>query len=262
MSRFPAGFIALAVKLGPKLVSVGAKLIKSFKLGKAGLAGASLVTYSYIFSWRFAVALMAMLFVHEYGHVWAMKRCGMRVKGMYFIPLLGAAAVADEEFPSRNDEVFIALMGPLWGLAFSAAIAVPYFVWEAPIWAVMAAWMALINLFNLLPIVPLDGGRIFKSMAFSLHSWLGLFFLVLGLVAAAGVAFYLEHFLFLILLGVGALELASEWSNRHGTLPKMTGAEILGSGMSYVIVAGLLWGLMEKMSSVPGAALARELLVG
>ena len=115
MKKFRAGLFTLAGKLGAKVVQVLAKLVKGLKVGKVGLAGASLASYAYMFTWEFAAMIIFMLFVHESGHIWAMKRCGVKTKGIYFLPFVGGVAVADEEFPSRGAEVFIAIMGPIWG---------------------------------------------------------------------------------------------------------------------------------------------------
>ena len=97
----PLGLLVLLAKLGAKF---GAKaipfLLKIGKLSKLSWIG-SLGVYAVIFNWKFALMLIGSLFVHEYGHVWAMKREGMAVKGMYFIPFLGAAAVGAGQFPSR-----------------------------------------------------------------------------------------------------------------------------------------------------------------
>lgn len=209
--KIKAGIFALLFKIGPKLLSLFAKLFKCLKVGKVGLAAGSMASYAFLFSWEFALMIMFMLFVHESGHIWAMKHEGMKTKGIYFIPFLGAAAVTDEAFPSRKSEVFVAIMGPIWGLVLSAVVAVIYFITQNPLFAAAASWMAMVNLFNLLPVNPLDGGRIVKSVAFSVHSWLGLIFLVLGTLALGAMIIYFKMFLFILLLIVGTIELLLEW---------------------------------------------------
>jgi Zn-dependent protease len=186
--RITVGLVALAFKFGPKIGSALFSIFKGLKVGKVGLAAASMTAYSCLLTWQFALLIMFALFVHESGHIWAMKRSGLKTKGIYFIPLLGAAAVSDGEFPSRRSEAFIALMGPIWGLAFAAETGGLYFVVKEPILAAATGWMAAVNLFNLLPVNPLDGGRVFKSIAYSTSSWLGLGFLILGVVVTTFVA--------------------------------------------------------------------------
>ena len=65
------GIWGLVVKVGSKFGATIVKLAKGLKIGKVGLAGASLASYSYMFTWEFAVLIMISLFVHESGHVWA-----------------------------------------------------------------------------------------------------------------------------------------------------------------------------------------------
>jgi Zn-dependent protease len=256
-----AGLIGLAIKTGPKIIGTLAKLAKGLKVGKVGLAGASMASYAYMFTWEFAVMIMFMLFVHESGHVWAMKRCGVKTKGIYFLPFVGGAAVADDEFPSRGAEVFIAIMGPIWGFALALLTGLVYAATGDPLFAAAASWMAMVNLFNLLPINPLDGGRILKSIAYSLHSGAGLMFLVIGIVASGFLALKASLGLFVLLLIVGSLELLFEY-RRRTEHPAMNGVMILGSAVIYALVAGVLWKLMAYMGHIPGAAAAMELLKG
>ncbi len=210
MAKSKVGPLAILVKIGPKLGALGLKLLKGLKAGKVIFAVASLAAYSYLFTWQFAVLILFMLFVHESGHIWAMKKCGMKTKGIYFIPFLGAAAVTDEEFKSRNDESFIAIMGPIWGLALSLIALVVYDMTNNPFFAATASWFAMINLFNLIPINPLDGGRIAKSIAFSLHSRLGYLVMAVGLIATIILAIKVRFGLFLLLFVIGSLELFFE----------------------------------------------------
>ena len=251
--------MALSFKLGPKIVGVIAKIVKGLKVGKVGLAGASLASYAYMFTWEFAAMIMFMLFIHESGHIWAMKRYGMKTKGIYFIPFVGGAAVADEDFPSRGAEVFTAIMGPIWGFALALLIGLVYVATENPLFAAAASWMAMVNLFNLLPINPLDGGRIMKSIAYSVHSRIGLGFLVIGVIASGFLAFKVGLGLVLFLLVVGVGELIFEYS-RRAEHPAMSGGTIFGSVIAYVTVVVVLWGLMAYMEHVPGAAAAMALL--
>lgn len=132
---------------------------------------------------------------------------------------------------------------------------------ENPLFAVAASWMAMVNLFNLLPINPLDGGRIMKSIAYSVHSRVGLVFLIIGILASGLLAFKVGLGLFVFLLIVGGLELVFEYKRRMEHLA-MNGATIFGSAIAYASVAGVLWGLMAYMEHIPGAAAAMELLKG
>ncbi|MBI5654984.1 site-2 protease family protein [Candidatus Uhrbacteria bacterium] len=197
------GFFALsaklAIKFGAKAIPALLKLAKFSKLSWIG----SLGIYAVIFNWKFALMLIGSLFVHEYGHVWAMRREGVAVRGMYFIPFLGAAAVADSQFPSRAAEVRIALMGPLWGLTLAVATLGLYSVTQEPLLAAIAGWMALVNLFNLLPIMPLDGGRVFRNIAMSFSGWIGVALFVVSCLLAVWLSIKLGLSLILFVLAIG-----------------------------------------------------------
>jgi Zn-dependent protease len=254
------GLIALAIKVGPKIFTLLTKLIKGLKIGKMGLAGATMASYSYMFTWEFAAVILFALFVHECGHIWAMKRCGLKTNGIYFLPFSGAVAVSDDEFPSRGAEVFIAIMGPIWGFVLALLTGLVYVATENPFFAATASWMSMVNLFNLLPINPLDGGRIMKSIAYSIHSRLGLVFLIIGVFALGLLTGKIGFGLFFILLVAGVTELIFEYKERTKLLA-MSGVKILVSVIAYASIIGVLWGLMDYMKEIPGAAAAMELLM-
>ncbi len=214
------GLLGLVAKLGGKLLGAlgkaGAAALKAAGATNLGLVAASAATYSLIFSWQFGLALMLQLFVHEYGHVHAMKRTGMKVRGMYFVPLLGAMAVTEDEFTSRRQQAYVALNGPLWGSAFTLVPA-GLFAWTGNHHlATIAAGWAILNLFNLLPIAPLDGGRALQAFAFSYSSTLGLAVTVAGLAGAVALGSVLGFSMIWLLAALGAMELMGEAQARAG----------------------------------------------
>lgn len=170
-----AGLTVLLLKLAPKLWPIIVKLhdalwaaVKSlFGIKGAGLVG-SAGLYTYLFTWQMGIALVVFIGIHEYGHVWAMKRCGIKTRGMFFVPGFGAVAVADEQFKSARNEAYIAILGP-WAsfLLFILPALAVYGYTQDPLWVVIAGFMAFINLINLFPVNPLDGGRILKALAYS-----------------------------------------------------------------------------------------------
>jgi Zn-dependent protease len=207
--RLGVGLLALGIKLGAKAIAPIAGLFK----GTAGvLALASAGLMALVFSWQSVLAIMGMLLFHELGHVVAMKRAGLRVRGIYFIPFMGAAAVTEDTWPSRRHQAAIALAGPLWGAALTAVpVAIVAFTGrEHPFAAVVASIWALLNLLNLLPISPLDGGRLLSAVAYSIHSRLALVLSVAALIGGAAIAVRWGLLLFPLLLAIGVAELASE----------------------------------------------------
>lgn len=196
----------LLPKVGAKLLEIFPKLLKGGKAVKGGLFAGSAGAYTSLFGWKAALMILALLFFHESGHLWAMKRRGMKTKGMYFIPFLGAAAVPDEEFPSREAENYVALMGPTVGLVLSGLAYVGYFLTDDLEFTAAAGWMALINLLNLLPIMPLDGGRVLRSIAFSSSSWQGIVITGIGMAVGIIAAVVKGLWLFVALIPIGILE--------------------------------------------------------
>jgi len=215
------GLWGVLAKLGSKIAAslgkVGAGALKAVKTANLGWAAASVATYSLLFSWKFGIALMIQLFVHEYGHVHAMRRTGMKVRGMYFVPLLGALAVTEDSFTSRRQQAYVALNGPIWGSLFAL---VPVGLWwftHDAMWAAIASWWAIINLFNLLPISPLDGGRVMQAFASSYSTGLGLAFSALGLAGAVALASAFGFSLIWFVAALGAMELFTEAASLHST---------------------------------------------
>ena len=126
------------------------------------LSGAA---YAKVWTFGFALLLMLSMLVHEMGHVWAMWQFGLRVRGVYAIPFLGAATVLKDQAQRTMDHVVFALMGPAWGLALAAIIfLVQHWIGGDPLYAAVAYWMAAFNLLNLYPAIPLDGGQVWLAI--------------------------------------------------------------------------------------------------
>jgi len=213
-----AGSYVLVGKLLPKLIKVFGKLIKIFpKLLKgsasikaAGVAG-SLGLYTFLFSWQMAVSLVAFIIVHEYGHLRAMKKCGLKTKGIYLIPGFGAVAVSKERWKSARDEAYIAIMGPVFSLLFIVPVIIVYFVTGNPMYAAIASIMSLINLFNLFPLNPLDGGRVMKSLLYSFGSTIGFSFALLCVLLAFVFGVYMNLFVLLLISWLGLEEIICDY---------------------------------------------------
>src|SRR5438067_300828 len=163
--------------IGAFLAKFGVVLLKFKFLFSIFVSAAFYVWFG---GWWFGIGLIVLLFVHEMGHVIEAKRQGLPVSAPLFIPFLGAMITMREMPQDAWNEAKVAIAGPLVGSAGAAAF-----------WAVGAATDSnhlralaflgfLINLFNLLPVVPLDGGRIVGALHPAL--WLAGFLLLLALV--------------------------------------------------------------------------------
>ena len=158
--------------------------------GQVGLASitaiVSVFAYSFLFGWPFAIGLVALLFIHEMGHALVMKLKGIPVGGLIFVPMLGAAVFMKQMPKNAKDEAEVGIAGPIAGaLAASICLLLALRNPNVPsIWAPLAYFGFFLNLFNLIPIVPFDGGRVLAAidrrvwvigflglLAFEIWSW-------------------------------------------------------------------------------------------
>lgn len=167
-----AGLLLLAGKLKFLLI-----FVKFLKIPTLISMAIYLGLYGLIFGWKFAVAIVYLIFIHEMGHLYAAKKLKLPTTPAIFIPFLGAAIGMKEMPKNAKDEAFIAYMGPVFGLlAFLPAIPI-YYLTNEPFWALIIFLGGLLNLFNLIPITPLDGGRIAAGISTKLWG-LGLVILL------------------------------------------------------------------------------------
>lgn len=239
------------------------KLFKVFKSVKLLLAGATLATYSFLFTWEFAVAIMWAIGVHELGHVWAMRRTGMPTPGFYFVPLFGGAAIG-ERAKSEWQDVYITAMGPSWGLLSAIP---PVLIWLATgevFWAGVVGFIALVNLFNLLPIYPLDGGRLTNSLLMSVAPGGQILYLILagGLVIALAV--YMRIYFVAILFGIGIMEIYFERKRlKEGEIaqkPPLNRDGLIVGGTWYGGLALIFLLIIFALQDVAGGDLAIRIL--
>jgi Zn-dependent protease len=184
----------------------------------------------------FAVGLIGLIFVHEMGHWLEAKRQGLPVSAPLFIPFLGASIFLKEHPESAWREFQLAFAGPLLG---SLGAGVVFAIAEAQDSNRLRAIAFLgffINLFNLLPVVPLDGGRIVAAIHPAL--W------VLGLVALLALVLYRPNGLLVLILFFAAMELWQRWQMRRfdggGAYYSVRPWQRLTAGISYFGLAALL----------------------
>ncbi len=222
------------------LAALAFKLLKSAKVIKAVLAGASVAGYAWLFSFEFALVLVACLVAHEYGHVKAMQYFGIKTKGIYLIPFVGGLAVSDDKINTRWQDVVISIMGPVFGLFMSLGCWLLYAITDLELFAGAAVLSSLLNLFNLLPILPLDGGHILKSISFSMRSWVGLGACMAGIGLGLWVSYTFGLALLVFFLAVGALEIVFEWRQRQYShlVPLDSYGQLFSAAWYFVVAAG------------------------
>jgi Zn-dependent protease len=126
---------------------------------------ASLGVYWSIWGWKFALGLVLSIYVHDMGHVFALKRYGFRASAPMFVPGLGAMIRLQQRIVNPLEDAEIGLAGPIYGFGAAVVAAGLWLTTGSPIFAAIAGVGAWINLFNLLPVSTLDGGRGFHAMS-------------------------------------------------------------------------------------------------
>ncbi len=122
----------------------------------------SVGVYAWIYGWRYAVGFVGLLFVHEMGHFIAARQRGLKVGAPTFIPFLGAWIEMKDMPHNAETEAYVGLGGPLIGtLGALACYAVARDGGPELMWLLAVSYAGFfLNLFNLIPLSPLDGGRI------------------------------------------------------------------------------------------------------
>jgi Zn-dependent protease len=238
----------------------------------------------------FTVMLIAVLFLHELGHYMGMRIFGYRNVRMFFIPLFGAAVSGQKTDAKSYQEAIVTLLGPMPGLFVAAILfglaCVPgidhdfrrYLIWASLLFG-------MINGFNLLPIFPLDGGRLLNLILFSRNRFLESGFLVLAALAllSYGAAKDYKIFLFLggwLIISLGptfkmntiAQDIGGQFRNQlpsmNDPIPMQIFRAIIGqvkdrfpAAKTPKGMAGMVFRVWERMHVRPPGALATVILL-
>ncbi|MDB5337918.1 MAG: Zn-dependent protease [Planctomycetaceae bacterium] len=145
--------------------------------------------------WDLAV-ILAILVIHESGHLLGMKLFGFSDLRMFFIPFFGAAASGRKFGATSFEHAIVLLLGPLPGIVIGGALLIAALF--VPMRQLLDAgfMFTVINAFNLIPVSPFDGGRIFERLVFNRRFWLEFLFRILAIVALVGLAFLLQAWIF------------------------------------------------------------------
>jgi len=125
---------------------------------------ASFAVYWSLWGWRFALGFLVAMYIHEMGHVAALRRYGIPASAPMFIPGVGAFVRMNRHPATVGEDARIGLAGPEWGFGAALAAYLVYWGTGEPIWAAIGHSAAFLNLFNLLPVWQLDGGRGFAAL--------------------------------------------------------------------------------------------------
>jgi Zn-dependent protease len=196
----------------------------------------SIAAYALLWGWKFGVGLVLLLFLHEIGHVIQLRREGVEASAPMFIPFLGAVIAAKSMGDDAAAEARVGLAGPILG---SIAACVPLVIWLVTgeeFWQALAYVGFFLNLFNLLPVLPLDGGR---AMA-ALSPWVWF----VGYAGLVALTFAFPNPILILILLVGGFESWRRWKSRHTpearayhAIPKRTRVLV---AVTYLALAALL----------------------
>jgi len=199
LRRLLAPFVAI----GFLLVKFGGVLFKAKFFFSIFISAAFYVWYG---GWWFGIGLIVLLFVHEMGHVLEAKRQGLPVSAPLFIPFLGAFITMKQMPKDAWNEAKVGIAGPLVGSAGALALWIAGEAADSNSLKAIAFLGFLLNLFNLLPVIPLDGGRIVGALHPAL--W------VVGFLALLGLVVVWPNPLLILILIFSGLELWNRWQAR------------------------------------------------
>jgi Zn-dependent protease len=196
----------LLLKLGAKLKALLFLLPKIKLFSTSATMLVSIAAYSWIWGWKFAIGFVLLLLVHEMGHVIQLRREGIEASAPMFIPFLGAAIWAKSMGRNALAEARVGLAGPILGSLGAAALIPVADATGNDLFTALAFTGFFLNLFNLLPVVPLDGGR---AMA-ALSPWMWF----VGFATLVALMFVFPNPIILLIVLFGAMETWRRWNER------------------------------------------------
>jgi len=190
----------------------------------------SLGAYALFFGWPLAIVILLSLAAHELGHYYAYRTYGLPARLPVFLPFLGAFT-AGAIAPELEQDAYIALAGPAVGFVLAGACYAVGLATSERFWLACADISAFLNLFNMIPMLPFDGGRVIGAI------WPPLW--IAGIVAFLAVAYWIGVPLFLVAI-IALLGAPAMWAAFRGRVdPRaaaMTNSARMRVGLWYLAV--------------------------
>ena len=183
-------FVFVILKLGKFASTLGSMLFMIF-------------VYAQMFGWAYGLGFVLLIFAHEMGHYIAAKKVNVDVSGPVFIPFVGAFISMKDEPDNAVTEAKIAAGGPILGSLGALACVLFYVLTSNPLFLALAYSGFMINLFNLIPIHPLDGGRIVTAI--SPKIWL------IGIPILVIISFKFFNPILILFLIFGCIQAYKQW---------------------------------------------------
>jgi Zn-dependent protease len=247
LKRFLGPIGAGVVLLATKLKAILLLLPKVKLLSTSATMLVSIAAYALLWGFPFALGFVLLLLLHEMGHVIQLRREGVEASAPMFIPFLGAVISAKSMGDDAAAEARVGLAGPILG---TIATLVPLAIWLATgeeFWQALAFIGFFLNLFNLLPVLPLDGGR--AMAALSPWAWW------LGYAGLVGLTFAFPNPIMLLILLFGGMESWRRFKARntpesqaYHDIPTRTRAlvAITYLGLAALLAVGIAETFLEK----------------
>jgi len=238
IKRVLAPLAAVGLMLA-KFKGLALLLFKVKFVGTALTMLVSLGAYALLFPLWFAVGIVVLIWVHEMGHVLQLRREGIPASAPMFIPFLGAFVAMKQMPKDALAEARIGLAGPVLGTLGGIATLGLYAATREPLFLGLAYFNFIINLFNLAPLLPLDGGRAVGAMS--------LAFQVVSLVVMVALFFVAPIMALIAVLGLP--ELWNRWRTRdtldgraYYDIPLRDRVSVGAVYVGLILVLGLLTG--------------------
>jgi Zn-dependent protease len=231
---------------GAFLLSKAKLLLALLKFGKFGATLISMLiwvgAYAFVAPLPFVIGVMVLIFIHELGHVWAAKRKKLPVTAPLFIPFMGALITLKRNPLDAHTEAYIAFGGPLLGTVGALGAWILADTLHSQLILSVAYVGFLLNLFNLLPIHPLDGGRIASAVS----RWLW----PIGLLAGTVLIFYYRSYLLLLIVAYAAYRLYQTYIRYRNGQKTLTATSVFDFPAEHLVREGFF---------IPGEQHRREL---
>eukprot|EP00549_Striatella_unipunctata_P004712 CAMPEP_0118717100 /NCGR_PEP_ID=MMETSP0800-20121206/27916_1 /TAXON_ID=210618 ORGANISM="Striatella unipunctata, Strain CCMP2910" /NCGR_SAMPLE_ID=MMETSP0800 /ASSEMBLY_ACC=CAM_ASM_000638 /LENGTH=279 /DNA_ID=CAMNT_0006623689 /DNA_START=293 /DNA_END=1132 /DNA_ORIENTATION=+ len=220
-------------------------ILAALKLTKLASLGSMLLTvgtYSMFFGWPYAVGIVGLTVIHESGHALVMRHFGIPFSPMVFVPFIGASVAMNQQPRDAYEEALIALGGPVLGSLGAGAVAIGAHMTDSQLLYAVADFGFMVNLFNLMPIGSMDGGRITGALS----PYAG----VVGLGVGGGLIYTgaIQNPIFYLVMMAGTYSTFMRFYDPH-SVPRnyyrITASQKVGIGGAYV---GLIAALIAAMA--------------
>jgi len=217
-------WVVLAVLSKGKLLLLGLSQAKTF-FSMALTIGA----YTMMYGWRFAVGIVFSIYIHEMGHVAWLRRYGIAASAPMFIPGIGAFVRLNQPLATVGEDARVGLAGPAWGTAATVGALALASALDSKVLGAIAHVSAYINLFNLLPVWQLDGGRAFAALTYKQRGIVAAVLWGLGLLVG-------DVLLFVLAIAATARAVMRGNAPERGDNPVLAAFLVLAAGLTWLMI--------------------------